>query len=643
VPRAPRPLGRSLTPLPGESLPGYLLRLSCRLNLAPARLAGLAGLPASDAGTLPATLVAGVPGPARETFALVTRLTQAQVAGLGMDCWQDRYPLPARSPGAGLARSPMDRWALLAPATRYCPQCLAGDGTLVQESLGGPWLKVWHLPVVFACPVHQRLLEDLCPGCGQAVRGRRTPCSSPGLLPAARQSGLHPAQCRAGPVPDPGGRGSSPACCGARLDRPGTRRPVGRAELALQGKILRLLDPDGPGSADSAGLPALPAAYFADLRALALLAASTWPAARYLSPSEDAAQAIDRHAACAWQPAAEPGTDARSLKRSAGGPPLDAAVSAGLAAIAESILVGTAEEACGHLAQLLPPSPRLAGRTSWARWVTESSACCSPGLQAAYQPLLRTFTRERWRGRRDPIICGKRWGPQNVPALIPDEWHARHFTPIDEVSPLLARRTASLSLVQMTAGGSLDEAAQFLGMSPSYGKFRRPVRASSFAGAVHSAASRQSGPRSFEAGLTSLAGELSDPATPLVDYQRRRQALEAWSIGEDAWADITSRLPPATVPRSPATADGKRQVASVYVWTRVTCGEPGFAPRPIEAARQPPRSRENQQMSFHATWRNLQKGPARPGTHYALLRAELDALATALAASIDAKPGAWRV
>jgi hypothetical protein len=41
---SPRPLPRSLVPLPGESLPGFLLRLSCRLNQPPARIAELTGL-----------------------------------------------------------------------------------------------------------------------------------------------------------------------------------------------------------------------------------------------------------------------------------------------------------------------------------------------------------------------------------------------------------------------------------------------------------------------------------------------------------------------------------------------------------------------------------------------------------------------
>ena len=251
----PQPLGRSLVPIPGESLPGFLLRLSFRLNLPPARLAELTGLATARDSMcrLPAVLLTGIPEPGRRIFARMTRLTDGQVTGLGLAAWQERYPLPAWMPGKG-RRLPMDRWSLFAPATRYCPECLAGDGSAVQESFGGPWLKDWHLPVVFACPAHQRLLEHRCPECGQAVHVRPGVRPAFALLPAMRVTGLHPAQCRAVAVP---GRGSRvlPACCGARLDHAGPRQQASPGMLALQGKILRLLDPDGPASTVSAGLP----------------------------------------------------------------------------------------------------------------------------------------------------------------------------------------------------------------------------------------------------------------------------------------------------------------------------------------------------------------------------------------------------
>ena len=77
----------------------------------------------------------------------------------------------------------------------------------------------------------------------------------------------------------------------------------------------------------------------------------------------------------------------------------------------------------------------------------------------------------------------------------------------------------------------------------------------------------------------------------------------------------------------------RRQIASVYVWVRVTFGEPGFAPRPIEAA-QPPAVQEHWRRSWNFAWWRLLTSD-NPGSTYRCLRAELDALATALATTID--------
>jgi TniQ len=632
----PQPLGRSLVPIPGESLPGFLLRLSFRLNLTPVRLAELTGLTAGGHGTssLHAVLLTGIPAPARHTFAHMTRLTDGQVTGLGLAAWQERYPLPAWMPGKRHTL-PADRWALFAPATRYCPECLTGDGSPVQKSFGGPWLNAWHLPVVFACPAHQRLLEDRCPECGHAVHVRPGDRASFALLPVMRLAGLHPAQCRADTAPGRNGR-FLPQCCGARLDHSGPRQHASPGLLALQDKILRLLDPDGPASTVSAGMPASPGSYFADLRALGLLACSTWPAARNLSPSDEIAAAIDQHVASprqqeAGRQASSPAPIARTAP-----PPLDAAVSAGLAHIADRILAGTPDEARWQIRPLLPPSTREAGRTNWARWVTLSATPCSEGLQAAYDPLLRKFTSPfgQPRGRSSAILHAARWGPENVPALIPEDWHARHFTPIADVSPVLARRTAALRLVQMVGGGSLAEAAHFLGISPGDGPWpRQGGRIYSAAGIVHSGARQQPDPFGFEAGLRSLARELSAPGTPLANYQRRRQALETWTIDERTWEGLVARLPSISRPQASDLGDRKRQIASVYVWVRVTSGEPSFAPRPIEAA-QPPDVQEDWRRYWNAIWWNLLTSN-KIRAAYTHLRAELDALAATLAMTID--------
>jgi TniQ len=630
----PRPLPRSLVPLPGESLAGFLLRLSRRLSQPPARIAELTGLALGgrSGARPPAILLAEIPEPASGTFTRMTRLTSEQAARLGMTEWPDRYPPVITSPEStarGACR--LNGQTVLAPATRYCPECLAGDGSGIQRAFGGPWLKAWHLPVVFACTAHQRLLEHQCPGCGQAVRGRRAGGQA-AILPAMLAAGLHPAQCRSETAQ---GKGRHPACRGARLDQASPRRAASPGLITLQDKILGLPDPDGPASTLSAGMPAPPDRYFADLRALGLLACSTWPAARDLSPSEEAASAIDQHVDSLRRQAAErqatsPGTPSRTTF---GAPPADAAASSGLLHIAGCILGQGPGEIRELLRSLLPPSTRQASKTSWGLSVLRSATPCSDGLQAAYGPLLRAFAKagSSPQGRRAATLSPQRWQPGNIPAFIPEDSYARHFTPITGVSTRFARRTAALRLVQMTAGGSLGEAARFLGITTADLTTSSMSGICTGVGHVHTRARLQPGPRGLESALTALARELDDPATPLVNYQHRRQTPQDWRIDEGTWAGLVGQLPRVPGPQPEAGAR-KRQTASIYVWTLVTSGEHHFAPRAIEAT-QPPEVQEAWAPRRNTIWSLMRKD--RPGPHYASLIAELSGLATSLAKNID--------
>jgi len=396
--------------------------------------------------------------------------------------------------------------------------------------------------------------------------------------------------------------------------------------IALQDKILGLLDPAGPVSTLSAGLPAPPDRYFADLRALTLVACSTWPAARYLSPSEEAASAIDQHIEslrrqAATRQAANPETAAHV---STGTPPADAAAGSGLAHIADRVLAGSTDEAREHLGLLLPTSKRIY-RKRWGLSVVKEGNPCSDGMQAAYAPLLRSFTRAggRPRGRRDAVFRPERLCPKNIPALLPEHLFTRHLTPIDGVSTKFTRRTASVRLVQMVAGGSVSEAAEFLGI--------RSARVSGAAGRDRTGAWQQPCPRGFDAALEAIARELDNPETPLINYQHRRQELQAWNIAEQDWVGIISRLAPSQ--GRPDLGDPKRQGASVYVWTRVTSGERLFAPRPLDAARPPLLRHSKAQTDVF----RLLDHDGHTGPHYRSLKAELDALAVSLARTIDAR------
>lgn len=625
----PEPLGRSLVPLPDESLPGYILRLSYRLNLTPARLAELTGLaPKGRSGVwAPASLLAEIPEPTRHTFAHMTRLSLDTVTQLGLNCLRRRYPLSAETTGSSAPEpQSLTSPSFFAPATRYCPECLTGDRTPIQEAFGGAWRRTWHLPVVFACPSHRRLLEHHCPACDQPVHGRHSGRFAL-LLPTMHTGMLHPAQCRA--VLNPGMGQTQNTCCGTRLDHTRQLRPADSGLLALQDKILDLLAPNGSASTPSAGHQTEPISYFTDLQALTLLTCTTWPTLRDFSPSEETAAAIDEHVESIQQRTAErqnktPVTKARNIS---GPPPADAAASAGLTYIADRILLsGGPDTIREYLRPLLPATTRQASRTAWGDRVTRSTALCSEGLRAAYMPLLRGFTKigSQPQARRAAAIHPQRWGPQHIPAFAPKSWCDKHFNNTEGISTTLLRRTVSVRLIQMIAGGSLGEAAQFLGINHTGKQYTTATN-------IHRWARSLPDPHQFEAALHALANEL-DSSSHLIDYQRRRQALETWSINKTTWNELVLRLPPVSGPQQPELGDRKRQIASIYVWVQLTSGEHHFAPRTIEAA-QPPQVRRAWDLRRGTIW-HLMQSP-RPLPHYASLKAELHTLANSLAQTID--------
>jgi hypothetical protein len=108
--------------------------------------------------------------------------------------------------------------------------------------------------------------------------------------------------------------------------------------------------------------------------------------------------------------------------------------------------------------------------------------------------------------------------------------------------------------------------------------------------------------------------------------------MQEWSLGPQAWQELTSRLPPVPGPFQPVLDDRKRQEASAFVWAHVTQGEPRFAPRPIEAD-QPGPVRKDWAAHRGNTWHKL----THPGriVHYTELRKLLIEHASNLARRID--------
>lgn len=130
-----------------------------------------------------------------------------------MSSMAGRYPqaAPAITLDKRGTRPATSPWVFTS-ASRYCPQCLAGDGSPVQRQHGGAWHNTWPLPVV----LHYRLLEHLCPSCGQSAMSE-SPGSAVFLIPHSTSSGLHPAQCRAVLRPERGARAPASARPGSTI------------------------------------------------------------------------------------------------------------------------------------------------------------------------------------------------------------------------------------------------------------------------------------------------------------------------------------------------------------------------------------------------------------------------------------------
>lgn len=605
------PLPRSVEPLPGESLVSYLLRLGNRLGLSPLHLIRSAGWTEhAHPHHVPGSLLLDLPGPQADAFARLTRQTVGEVSALTLAQWRDRYPPIARStPSPGRQLRP-DTW-LFVGSPRFCPSCLAGDSTPAQQLHGGPWRKLWHLPVVFACVEHQTYLQAGCPHCGQ-------PRSSSGhLIQRVNDHTLHPAQCR-WTIDAQTQKRKSRACAG-RLDQLVARArddlPQPTADvLRFQESLLARLAPPTPATDASQ--------YFTDLRLIATLITTSWPQGKHLFDAAST-EGLDSYV--------------RVLNASAGTrlgrrivdapPPRDPVVCSVLLQAAQRVLA--TDDLSGFLSRFVQAAFNgKPSQTPWARLLARHENDCSKRLREAAEPVTRAFRKVGGRrGTRAPVRDDYR--PEHIPAFLASDWHQRHLAHLSGQAPKLIRRAAAVRLVQWAMGGSQGDAATFLGINPDRLQFKTASSAWLW-GRV------RCDPLAFDAALRELASELRRHPRSLIDYQRRRSVLQHWVLDRETWDALISELPPVPGPIRPVVDDRKRQDASVFIWTQVTQGEHLFAPRPIEAA-QPQRIQQAWTLRRNTTWFQLTRPD--PMGHYAQLRKSLAEYAQQLARNIDSGIG----
>ncbi|MFI1307155.1 TniQ family protein [Streptomyces sioyaensis] len=292
---------RSLAPLEDESLVGYVLRLAHRLGASPHEIAArtdlLARTPKGVLSVFTHRFLHTLAPRQAQALAQAARLTPAEVQGLLLAPFGLRYgPLDGtltktRDPNSVAVNN---RWVYFG-RSRYCPQCLAGDASGIQQLHGGSWRRLWRLPVTFICLKHRCLLRTRCPACGQPAQATLHPGN---LLARPAEVDLHPLQCRSPQVP---GNPQSPVC-GARFDRARSSPDQApdpqtlHALLQLQQRLTNLLVAEGHDTTLSVGWSIPTGHYFMDLRALAPLILLTWPESRHLAATPALARTVDTEA-----------------------------------------------------------------------------------------------------------------------------------------------------------------------------------------------------------------------------------------------------------------------------------------------------------------------------------------------------------
>ncbi|MBN1172663.1 MAG: TniQ family protein [Micromonosporaceae bacterium] len=608
----PVPLPRSLAPLHEESLAGFLLRLAFRLGLSPARLTEAVGLSgASATGRVPIRFLLAFDTDIVDPFTVATRLDSSEAQALTLATVRSTYPPvdpgfrfhrgyhapPTRTINTMFAQ---ERW-ILARTSRYCPDCLAGDGSTIQHHFGGAWNKLWHLPVAFACPTHHRLLEYRCPACDQPAMARRP---GNGLITSPTVSDLHPAACR---NPD-----SERLVCGWRLDTPTSPASDQNlpALLALQYHLLHRLRHDEPVT--SVGLPATPAQYFIDLRILACLITVSWPAAGHLVNDRRQADRIDAHATATRRHVEQVRRDALLARDHAlyDTPPADTAACAALLGLADSI---THASDPSHARDLLDPLLHTVPDThrSWIKQFLRGQGVSSPGLRTTLGPAVGAAhiagpiaVASRTINHPAPTPRSVRFDLRHIPQRIPTTWIDSYFAAFTDLPSrllhhVIAARLARMVLGAKTTNTDLADAVVPLGMARVTTTTAITIVANHLAGTARQSA--------FDQAIDALADHLETHLAP-TDYGKRRTVLATWSIPPADWAEITDRLPTSVQTacgwRRVTWDDPKQLLATVWIWYQATSGDLVYNPH-MDRDRNARGRRGPATRFIHRTWNRL--------------------------------------
>ncbi len=465
-------------------------------------------------------------------------------------------------------------------SSRYCPNCLAGDGSTIQNMYGGQWRLRWHIPVSFACTTHSRLLEQGCPQCGgHPYRPSNT--ERQGLITQRTIGGLHPAQCRHLLASGPVGADIRTPLCAARLDQTACAAEQPDSDLvmmlALQRRIDWHLTPTKHSHPTSDNYSTSEQHFFSDLIAAAQLIRLSWPDSARFAPSSTAADLVARHVAT-WNALREDRSPGRRV-RNAWAAPNEPAESGALLLTADTLLADQGQESPALRERIQPLASAAFSRNQPNISAAFRRMDVSPDLSRALAQRSLGFNRAGGHRARQHVPSRQcQFGIEHVPALLPEIWIEAHFgdltslwDPMDVWKPRHLRRVASLKLVEMAGGGTWPRCAEILGIPWATAQRSLTVlKRSLLPGGLWPL---------LDTAVEAVARELDNSALH-VDFAARRQTLSTWQIPVEDLAALTVGLVRLTDVESSLT----RAAATALIWARVTQGDHLHSPS-VEALR----------------------------------------------------------
>jgi len=535
-----------------------VLRLSERLDRNPAAVLRRVGV--RDAtGNAPSVLALALPPEALAEFAHACSLSEDEAADLTL---APRYgDLLGRE---GLPRPEMVQAAVgawISPGrTRYCPDCLLGDG-----QRPGYWRASWLLPWHFACLRHLRLLAEDCPACQAPVGLRRPGAVFGALLPNEWQSGLTFDACRYVPA-------LRARACGWRLlqqDDEGRdfreaalTVPALRAQQRLDDLLGLDHDRDPEARATAGGIDVSRGLWFEALREVIVLVRASLGTPTS-APSADGALA---GMTMMLRDPATPAAD-RQKYLNANVRPEGAWATCELVVRALHVLDASTRE---DLHERLAPyregvSEHLPG--VWKTWLRSFSDADVKALlkPSAKWGALTVATRGAPRGKHG--LRGRDLS-QRVPP--PHDLVLQPFAGLG-VNETGLHRAAVVLLYQRREGAlPRKEVARALG-------YDRPGDVDGTVRRLQAGLTAAGLSDAFIAALDDLEVRLG--AEPRVDWARRRDALAEWSVSDEEWAGLQDRLRPLQKRDGRQPDWGfRRYVVSQILWEDLTRGEPLRSP-----------------------------------------------------------------